>query len=111
MLPHKERLTRDRDIKRTLKTKQYTSRSSLLYLVGRENSLKNSRVAVVTPKKLGSAVERNRIRRLFKAAFSQAKSSLTKNLDLVLFPSREAKQKKTKDVELALKKALSKLNL
>ena len=88
MLPKPERLSKDSEIKATLKAKHYTSKSPLLSLVGRANREACSRVVVVTPKKLGNACKRNRIRRVFSAAYSKIRLNIAKNVDLVLFPKK-----------------------
>ena len=41
---------------------------------------------MVTPKKLGKAVLRNRIRRRLMSIFSKIRHKIGKNLDIVLYP-------------------------
>jgi len=44
------------------------------------------RILVITSKKLGGAVQRNRIRRVLYGAFNKIKHKINKNIDIVLFP-------------------------
>lgn len=61
-----------------------------LSFVAKENRNANSRVAIVTPKRLGNAIVRNRLKRLCCAAFLTISNKLSKNVDLVLFPKKAA---------------------
>jgi len=58
----------------------------LIYL---SNEFAHSRVAVVASKKLGNAVQRNRIRRRFRTLFRRNKTLLQNPLDLIIIPHRE----------------------
>lgn len=96
MLPKRERLSSERDIKAVLATRQYIYNSPLLRFVARDNLLESSRAAVVAPKKLGKAVRRNRLRRVFKAAFSFLE--IRRGVDIVLFPCPLAMGKNAKQI-------------
>jgi ribonuclease P protein component len=52
----------------------------------RENGLKHSRIGLSVSKKFGSAVRRNRIRRLMREAYRLVKEELPSGFDLVLIP-------------------------
>jgi len=86
----RERLSSEREIKETLKSRQHVSKGPLLSLVARENSRSITRVAVITPKSMGKATKRNRLRRIFIEAFSKIRHKISKNVDLVVFPGRDA---------------------
>jgi ribonuclease P protein component len=86
LLPKKERLSREREIKDVLQARQYESKSPLLHLAARDNQLPNSRLAIVTPGKLGIATTRNRLRRVFVAAYCKIRHKIAKNIDFVIFP-------------------------
>ncbi|OGB88208.1 ribonuclease P protein component [candidate division WOR-1 bacterium RIFCSPLOWO2_02_FULL_46_20] len=90
LLPKPERLSKASEIKATLKTRQYFSSTPLLSLVARDNARACSRLVVVTPKKLGNACKRNRIRRVICAAYCEIRHKIAKNIDLVVFPERPA---------------------
>jgi ribonuclease P protein component len=57
-----------------------------MILYGRENGLPYSRVGLSVSRKYGGAVQRNRLRRLYREAFRLDKESFPAGLDLVLIP-------------------------
>ncbi len=105
MLPKKEHLSRTRDIEEALKQKQYVFRSPLLSLTARDNNLCNSRLAVGASKKLGSAVKRNRVRRLIFEAFSRLKGGISKQIDVVIYPRQLAAEAGLEEFTGELRKA------
>ncbi len=58
---------------------------TLLY---RTNGLDSSRFAVVARKRIGSAVRRNRIKRVARELFRRNQSSLACPVDLIFFPKK-----------------------
>ena len=88
MLPRTNRLSREKEIKAVLKTKQYQARNPQLRIVAAENNKKTSRIVIVTPKKLGKANVRNRIRRRLAAVFAKILPEIRKNIDIVAFPGK-----------------------
>lgn len=74
-----------------------TSSGLVTYVV--KNRGQGCRVGITTAKKLGSAVERNRCRRIIRAAFSSLSSECSGNWDIV-FVAR-FKTKKLKSCDLA----------
>jgi ribonuclease P protein component len=66
-----------------------------LIIYARENGLPHLRLGLSASRKLGSAVTRNRLRRLLREAFRLSRSELPSGLDLVVIP------KKTKGATLA----------
>jgi ribonuclease P protein component len=109
LLPKRSRLKSGREIKAILKEREFESKGPLLSLVARENSLGHPRLAVVTPRTLGRAVDRNRLRRVFQAAFANIWRKKAKNIDIVLFPRQKALGLKTDQAEKALWEQLMKL--
>ena len=89
MLPNRERLTTQREIKAATREKEFDVKTPLLYLAGRFNQLNNSRLVVVASKKLGEAVARNRIKRLVREAFKIVKLEFKAPVDLAIFPTRK----------------------
>lgn len=85
MLPNKNRLKKSDEIKATLKKRQYETRTPLLHIVAVDNKKGNLRVAIVV-RGLKSAVKRNRLKRLIKAAMLENIDKIGKNVDMVIFP-------------------------
>ena len=108
MLSKYERLSKDQDIRKTIKSKQYTGRTPLLYLIARENHLDKTRIVVVTPKKLGKAVLRNRIRRIFVEGYSKIRDKIAKKVDIAIFPNQLSAGCKAQEIAASLKEALIK---
>jgi len=66
--------------------RQKQKHTSLLRAVMAENQQSVPRILVITSKKLGGAVQRNRIRRVLYGFFNKIKHNINKNIDIVLFP-------------------------
>lgn len=109
MLSKRSRLRSNQEIKAALKEREFESRGPLLHYVARHNTLNYSRLAVVTPKKLGKAVTRNRLRRVFKAAFANIWRNIAKNVDLIIFPRAKAIGQPVDKVTQTLVKQLGRL--
>ena len=84
MLPKRERITRDREIKGILKRKKVHFSSPLLYVAGEENQEPCSRVAVTCSSRLGGAVIRNRTKRVIMAAYQGISHKIAKNYNFVI---------------------------
>jgi len=54
------------------------------------NGLGHARLACAIPRRYGNAVRRNRLRRLYREAFRQAKAELPAGYDVLLSPPRGA---------------------
>lgn len=84
-----EHLRRPEDFKRV-----YDQRRSVaddwLIVYGRPNDLPYLRLGLSVSRKVGPAVHRNRLRRLYREAFRLSKSRLPAGLDLVLIPRTSA---------------------
>jgi len=88
LLPRKARLSREKEIKAVLKTKQYQAYTPTLRILAADNQQDNSRIVIVTPKKLGKANFRNRLRRRLAAAFARLSPEIKRNIDIMAFPGR-----------------------
>jgi ribonuclease P protein component len=73
------------------------------------NDLGHSRLGVSVGCKHGNAVRRNRIKRVFRAAFRQSRDALPTGNDYVLVPRKGVKAFTTVAVSAALKRAAAKL--
>lgn len=69
------------------------------------------RIGVTTSKKLGSAVERNRCRRIIKAAYSSISSRCEGNWDIVFVARHKTKSLKTGDIAPVMLAQLTELGV
>ena len=90
LLPKKERIASNREIKGILNRKQFRFSSPLLNITAEENNGSVSRWVVVCSKRLGKAVVRNRIRRMVLSAVANIRHKINKNVDAVIFPKSMA---------------------
>jgi ribonuclease P protein component len=82
--PH-EHLRRPADFK-AVYDRRRSAADGTLVVYARENGLAYSRVGLSVAKKFGTAVRRNRIRRLMREAYRLTKESLPLGYDIVLIP-------------------------
>jgi ribonuclease P protein component len=88
--PRKERLKRRDDIREVFRKRDIVSWPGLKLFTLR-NGLPHNRIAFAFPRKYGTAVERNRSRRLSREAYRLLRNELRKGFDLVLlvYPGRD----------------------
>ena len=72
----------------------------------RRNGLKYTRTAFVSSKKVGNSVERNRSRRLMRAAYRAVESNIKSGYDIVFVARASIVGCKEPEVERQLKKSL-----
>ena len=72
----------------------------------RRNGLKYTRSAFVSSKKVGNSVERNRSRRLMRAAYRSFESNVKSGYDIIFVARAAINGCKEPDVERQLKKTL-----
>jgi ribonuclease P protein component len=82
--PH-EHLRRPSDFRRVYARRRSAS-DAWLIVYACENGLPYSRLGLSVSRKVGSAVTRNRFRRLYREAFRLTRHELAGGLDLVLIP-------------------------
>jgi ribonuclease P protein component len=80
-----ERLKRPADFQAVYDRRRSAADNTLL-VYARENGLEHSRVGLSVSRKFGTAVRRNRIRRLMREAFRLSKDELSVGYDFVLIP-------------------------
>ena len=86
MLPRRERIARGSEIRRILNRKKFHFSSPLLFIAADENNKPYSRLAVICSRELGTAVERNRVRRIIFGQFRKIRQILAKKVDAVIIP-------------------------
>ena len=80
--------------------------SRFAVILYRRNGLKFTRTAFVSSKKVGNSVERNRSRRLMKAAYRAFEPGIKSGYDIVFVARAAIKGCKEPEVERQLKKTL-----
>ncbi len=86
--PH-EHLRRPADFKLVYDRRRSASDGWLIVYV-RENGLPYLRLGLSVSRKFGGAVQRNRLRRLYREAFRLTRHTMPVGLDLVLIPRKPA---------------------
>ncbi|MCR5150393.1 MAG: ribonuclease P protein component [Clostridiales bacterium] len=69
------------------------------------------RVGITATKKLGSAVERNRCRRIIRAAYSSIQGECSGNYDIVIVARHKTKNAKSTDLVPVIRSQLTQLNV
>ena len=82
-----EHLRRPADFRRVYERRRSASDQWLL-VYACENSLPHLRLGLSVSRKVGPAVKRNRMRRLYREAFRLTRHEMPTGLDLVLIPRR-----------------------
>lgn len=86
--PKEFRLRNSAEFQRAFQRKCSVSNDWLIIYVC-ENDSDITRLGMSVSRKVGNAVKRNRLRRLYREAFRLTRSELTSGLDLVLIPRRK----------------------
>src|SRR5258708_30772603 len=73
------------DLRRVYEARRSVAGSRLI-IYACLNQLPHTRIGFSVSRKVGNAVRRNRLRRLYREAFRLTKTDLPKSLDLVLIP-------------------------
>jgi ribonuclease P protein component len=84
--PH-EHLRRPADFKLVYDRRRSAADEWIIVYV-RENGLPHLRLGMSVSRKFGSAVKRNRVRRLYREAFRLTKHAMPVGLDIVVIPRR-----------------------
>ncbi len=96
-------LKENRDFRRAYsRGRSYVSPDLVTYIV--KNNTNNLRIGITTGKKVGKAVERNRSRRIIRAAFSQLKDFLRPGYDIVFVARGKTPFRKSTHILVSMKK-------
>lgn len=82
--------------------KSYVSPDLVTYIIKNNNN--NLRIGITTGKKLGKAVERNRAKRIIRAAYRDISSRLRTGYDIVFVARTKTLFRKSTDILLSMKK-------
>ncbi len=85
----KEHLRTSAEFQRVYQTRCSASDGRLI-VYGRPNDLGHARLGLSVSRKVGGAVVRNRLRRLYREAFRLTRADLPADLDLVVLPRSSA---------------------
>ena len=91
MLPNQERIKSEGDIKKLFRERETKKEYPLFQIIQKTNQLTNSRLLVITGKKIGNAVERNRTKRIIKGLYLKNKHKIAKNCDFVVITKKAIK--------------------
>jgi ribonuclease P protein component len=102
-----EHLRRPSDFRRVYERRRSASDAWLL-IYGCENGLPNLRLGLSVSRKVGPAVYRNRLRRLYREAFRLTRQSMPTGLDLILIP-RTPTEPTLEDLKQSLSRLVGKI--
>jgi ribonuclease P protein component len=104
-----QRIRANADFQRVYKARKSIQLRELLVAFA-PNGLSYSRLGVSVSTKHGNAVQRNRIKRVFRAAFREAQNSLPTGFDFVFIPRKGCAEFFTSAVKESLINAARKIN-
>lgn len=92
------RITSSRDFREVYRRgKSVANKELVLYFLKKESP--QTRIGISVSRKIGSAVTRNRIRRLVKEAFRRNETEIKEGYDIVIIARQPIKEKSFHDVE------------
>lgn len=108
--PKKERLHLTKDFKKVYDNAEaYHSSKLVLFVLHTSNPI--IRIGFVAGKKVGNAVQRNRVKRLLREVYRLNKNNLSSGIDLVVVAKKASSEMSFKEVEQELLRLYKKAGL
>jgi ribonuclease P protein component len=104
------RLTHRKDFLK-VRSEGQTQKNQCAVLLYRKNELEKSRVAVVASKKIGNAVQRNRVKRVMRACIDHYRDDLHSGWDLIFYARILGSKVSFEELCGAIEDLLNKANL
>lgn len=89
--------------------RSYVSPDLVTYII--KNNTNNLRIGITTGKKIGKAVERNRSKRIIRAAYSELCDRIRPGFDLVFVARGKTPYRKSSDILRSMRKHLREAGL
>ncbi|MBQ2972571.1 MAG: ribonuclease P protein component [Ruminococcus sp.] len=89
--------------------KSYVSPALVTYVI--RNNTNNLQIGITTSKKIGKAVQRNRCRRIIRAAFSELAPQIISGYDVVFVARAKTSYVKSTEILSAMKNHLQQANV
>lgn len=102
MRDHSELTLRNQKDFNSVYTKGNSQGSRYVVVLYKKNDTEITRTAFVASKKVGNSVERNRARRLMKAAFRKFENKLVRGYDIIFVARNTLHDTKEEEVERAM---------
>ncbi|MBQ4128635.1 MAG: ribonuclease P protein component [Ruminococcus sp.] len=91
------------------KGKSFVSAGLVTYII--KNNTNNLQIGITTSKKIGKAVQRNRCRRIIRAAFYQLENEIKSGYDFVFVARAKTPYLKSTDIYNAMRNHLQQANV
>lgn len=106
-MKHTETLNRNADFRRLYhRGKSYTNPALVVYF--QRNRAGICRIGITVSKKIGNAVQRNRCKRIIRAAYTQIEPDILGNYDFVFVARSKTKYLKSTEIKAAMLSLLQK---
>ena len=103
-------INKNKDFRRAYKRGSFSA-SPVLVTYAVRNRFKTHRFGITTSKKTGNAVQRNRARRIIRAALAQIKDKIISGYDIIFVSRKTTSGVKTPEVLSSMQRQLTKLGL